>query len=182
MEVSAADPDLDGDKGTVSLTWTWDVKGNEWSYRSSADLAKDGDTWKVVWQRNLVEPSLTGKEVIDVDVLLPSRGAILGPDETPIVVDRDVVKLGLDKSTLTRAEEAVSARAIARVLDIEVASFTKRVRASGEKAFVEAWCCARPTPRTCRRRTARSRAPWPSVPAPVGADEGVRGTDPRHRR
>ncbi|WP_067436197.1 penicillin-binding transpeptidase domain-containing protein [Nocardioides jensenii] len=138
VEVSAADPDLDGDKGTVSLTWTWDVKGNEWSYRSSADLAKDGDTWKVVWQRNLVEPSLTGKEVIDVDVLLPSRGAILGPDETPIVVDRDVVKLGLDKSTLTRAEEAVSARAIARVLDIEVASFTKRVRASGEKAFVEA--------------------------------------------
>ncbi|KQZ68777.1 penicillin-binding transpeptidase domain-containing protein [Nocardioides sp. Root151] len=138
LEVKAAEPDLDGDTGSVALTWTWDVKGNEWSYRSTAALEKSGDDWQVAWDRAIVEPSLTGKEVLEVDTLLPSRGAILGPQETPIVVERDVVKLGLDKSTLTKAEELASARALAQVLDLDVKSFVARTKASGDKAFVEA--------------------------------------------
>ncbi|KRF19991.1 hypothetical protein ASG90_19900 [Nocardioides sp. Soil797] len=138
VKVSAADPEVDGDRGTVSLTWKWDVKGNEWTYRSKAALAKEGDDWKVVWTPSVVEPSLKDGEVIEVDTLHPERGAIVGPHNTPIVVRRDVVKLGLDKSTLTRKQELVSARAIAKVLDIDGAAFVKRVKATGEKAFVEA--------------------------------------------
>lgn len=138
VEVSAADPELDGDAGSVSLTWTWDISGNEWTYRSRAQLAKDGEDWQVVWDPSVVEPSLEDGEVIEVDTLYPERGAIVGPHDTPIVVRRDVVKLGLDKSTLTKEQELVSARAIAKVLDIDVASFVERVRATGEKAFVQA--------------------------------------------
>lgn len=138
VTVSAAAPDLDGDSGTVSLTWTWEVEGNEWSYRSRAALSAQGDDWKIVWSPAMVEPSLLAGEVIEVDTLVPRRGPILGPGNTPIVVERDVVRLGLDKSTLTEKQEVASARKIARSLDLDVDSFVRRTKDSGPEAFVEA--------------------------------------------
>lgn len=138
VEISAAEPALDGDSGTVSLRWTWDVAGHEWSYRTAADLAKDGDQWQAVWSPSLVEPSLKEGEVLEVDTLQARRGAVVGAHGEPIVVERDVVRLGLDKSTLTKKEALAGGRRIAQLLDVDVASFMKRVRATGDKAFVEA--------------------------------------------
>lgn len=137
VTVTAGTPDVDGDSGTVALSWTWQVRGHEWSYRSRAALS-GGEDWKVEWDPALVEPSLVEGEVLEVDAVLASRGSILGPGKTPIVVERDVVRLGLDKSTLTKKQEMRSARDIARVLDLDIAAFLDRTSNSGSKAFVEA--------------------------------------------
>lgn len=138
VEVAASVGDVKENSTTATLSWTWQVNDIEWSYDSKAAMTRVEDEWQVVWSPSLIEPSLVAGEVLEVDTTAPRRGEILAGDGAPIVTNRDVLKLGLDKTKIDKDQITDSATRIAEELDIDVDAYLKRVEAAGPKAFVEA--------------------------------------------
>ncbi len=163
-EVRATDVATSGDTATATLAWTWDLGGHAWSYDTSADLTRVDGGWRVAWSPAVVEPSLNEGETLDTDVLQPQRGDILGGNGKPLVTDRDIVRYGLDKTMVKPAQVPLSAKRIARVLDIDLASYVKRAEAAGPRAFVEALVLRR----TDARRLDPAYADIPGAAAVTG--------------
>lgn len=137
-EVSVEDIEADGDAATATLRWSWDFRARPWTYESSADLTRDGEEWQVVWSPEIVHGTLREGWTLDVDLVSADRGDILGARDSLIVTERDVVRLGLDKTRVKQGQVAASARRIAQLLEIDVAAYVERARSSGPQAFVEA--------------------------------------------
>ncbi len=141
-DVSVGSVATDGDAATGSLSWSWKVGSQTWSYETEARLTKreteDGDAWLVSWDPALVEPSLKPGERLVETAIKPERGEILGADDKPVVTQRPVLRVGIDKSTLEGANAARSASSLARLVDVEARGFVKQLNASGPKAFVQA--------------------------------------------
>jgi len=129
-----------GKRATGQVHWTWDLGVASWEYDAPVDLAlaADGDEWQVAWAPTVVEPSLEPGEALDVFSVLADRGDILGAGGEPIVTERGVVRVGVDKAQLGDADPAQSARAVADLVGIDEAPFVKAVKAAGPQAFVEA--------------------------------------------
>jgi cell division protein FtsI/penicillin-binding protein 2 len=127
-----------GDTATARLAWTWSISGEDWTYTTTADLTRAGDAWDVTWKRALVEPDLAPDDVLSLSSVAPQRGAILGAHGRPIVVDRPVVRFGIDREQVPATQAAESARRLAALLDVDPASYARQVRAAGPRAFVEA--------------------------------------------
>jgi cell division protein FtsI/penicillin-binding protein 2 len=86
----------------------------------------------------VVEPSLVEGENLDVSSVLADRGDILGAGGQPIVTERQVSRVGIDKPQLDGADPAQSARALAQLVGIDAGAYAKAVKAAGAQAFVEA--------------------------------------------
>jgi cell division protein FtsI/penicillin-binding protein 2 len=86
----------------------------------------------------VVEPSLEEGENLDVSAVLADRGDILGAGGQPLVTEREVSRVGIDKSQLNGSDPQQSARALAQLVGIDVAPYVKAVEAAGDQAFVEA--------------------------------------------
>lgn len=125
------------DTAAVTLTWSWDVGGEPWSYDTTADVTRSGETWRVVWTRKLVEPSLARDEVLSASTVQADRGEVTGAGGSAIVTDRPVVRFGIDKTRVRSAAAATSARTLARLLDIDPEPYLEQVEAAGDEAFVE---------------------------------------------
>ncbi len=125
-------------KGTASLSWSWEVDGHEWTYATEAELTEGTEAWQVSWAPTIIEPSLAEGQTLGLDTLAADRGDILGAGGRPLVTDRAVVRYGLDKVRIKSAQVADSARRIAQLLDLDVASYVKQAQAAGAEAFVEA--------------------------------------------
>ena len=129
----------DGDAATAKLLYTWTLAGSDarWSTDGTAHLARgDDDLWRV-----RLEPPLLGLrkgERLDLATEAAPRGSILGAGGVPIVTDRPVFRLGIDKTKVAPEDQPGSARALAALVDVDPADLVARVRAAGEKAFVEA--------------------------------------------
>jgi cell division protein FtsI/penicillin-binding protein 2 len=133
------------DDGTAQATlrWSWDLGGEEpWAYEVAAPLHEGesgGETeWQATWSGELVEPSLKPGDVLDVSSLTPDRGDILGARGLALVTERQVSRVGIDKPALEGAQARASARALARVVGVDVKDYVKQVAAAGPQAFVEA--------------------------------------------
>lgn len=137
--VEVAEVDGDAEEPTATLTWSWPVVdgGDPWSYDTTVALS-GGDAWSVAWAPSIVEPSLADDETLDATTLLAKRGDITGAGGEKLVTDRPVVRVGIDRTQVEAAAAPASARALAELVDIEVAPFVKAVRGAGDKAFVEA--------------------------------------------
>ena len=103
--VSVAGVDTAGTTATATLHHSWTFPGvpQAWSYDSRAELVQEGGTWKSRWQPSIVEPSLdrvTGCP----SAALPGPGEVLGEDGDPIVTLRPVVRIGIDKSAVSRGQ------------------------------------------------------------------------------
>ncbi|WP_183100034.1 penicillin-binding transpeptidase domain-containing protein [Nocardioides pelophilus] len=125
---------------TVGLTWEWPVvePGAIWSYETAAEVVeRDGD-WEVVWAPTIVEPSLGADEVLQVTTIPAGRGDIYGADREVLVTERPVLRFGIDRVRVGRAEAGDSARALAQLVGVDVAPYVEAVRAAGDRAFVEA--------------------------------------------
>jgi cell division protein FtsI/penicillin-binding protein 2 len=141
--VEVAEPVVTDDTATASLSWTWELDGQPWTYDTTTDLTRVDDAWQVTWAPSLVEPSLVEGEHLTLTRTPAVRGRITGAGDRAIVAPRDVVRLGLDKTKLTAEQVAAgqvtaSAQAIASALEVDAAAFTERAEAAGDKAFVEA--------------------------------------------
>ena len=139
--VSVGDVSTDGDSATGKLDWRWKVGSKTWSYETEVRLAKgeteDGDAWLVRWDPALVESSLKPGERLVETAIKPERGEILGAGDNPIVTQRPVLRVGIDKSTL-KGEAARSATSLARLVEVDPRDLAKQVTAAGPKAFVQA--------------------------------------------
>ena len=136
--VTADTVEVDGDSATATLGWQWDMRGEPWSYTTTAQLQKVDDQWVVQWAPTVVEPSLSGDESLDARTQRPVRGDILGAGDEPLVTLRPVMRIGIDKTKVPADEAADSARDLAELLDIDPGPYAKAVKAAGPKAFVEA--------------------------------------------
>lgn len=143
LEVRAGEvrtEETDGGPATsrIPLTWSWQIGGEPWTYQTTARMRVVDGAWQVQWEPSLVEPSLTAGERLDVATIPARRGDILGAGGAVLVTERDVIRYGIDKTKVPAARAPASARALARRLGVDVTAYVERVRAAGDRAFVEA--------------------------------------------
>jgi cell division protein FtsI/penicillin-binding protein 2 len=132
--------DGDGDAATGTLQWTWPVveSADPWVYKTSVELEQVDGTWSVAWAPSIVEPSLAADEILEATTIPATRGEILGAKGAVIVTDRPVLRFGIDRVRVGKAEAGESARALAQLVGVDVAPYVHAVRAAGDRAFVEA--------------------------------------------
>jgi cell division protein FtsI/penicillin-binding protein 2 len=128
----------DGD-ATATLRWTWPI-GDGWSYTTKATLQKssDGDHWQVAWAPAVVESTLKSGDQLHVSTQQAKRGDILGAGGVGLVTERPVVRFGVDKHKVSSPAALDSARQLAQLLGIDVASYVKLVKGAGDEQFVQA--------------------------------------------
>jgi cell division protein FtsI/penicillin-binding protein 2 len=138
LQVDTAGVRQSGKTAVATLHWSWDLSAATWEYDAKADLTLADDAWQVAWAPSVVEPSLVEGEDLDVSSVLADRGDILGAGGQPIVTEREVSRVGIDKTQLDDNDPAQSARALAQLVGIDVGPYVKAVKAAGDQAFVEA--------------------------------------------
>lgn len=137
-KVTVGDIETDDDAATATLKTSWTFKGEDWSYTTPAKLAYKDDAWRVRWAPTIVAPKLTADERLRLRTSPTGRGDILGAGDEPIVIERPVERIGIDKSRITAAEADGSAKALARLVDVDAGGYAKQVKAAGPQAFVVA--------------------------------------------
>ncbi|MDM7830040.1 penicillin-binding transpeptidase domain-containing protein [Cellulomonas edaphi] len=135
----AVDPE-DDERATATLAYTWDLDASDddWTYRVTARMQRDDDTWQTAWQPSLLVPDLVDGEVLSVSRARAARAQVLGAGDEVIVEDRPVWRVGIDKTRVDAADTKAAARALATALEMDPAAYAKQVAAAGPKAFVEA--------------------------------------------
>ena len=141
----------EGDGGTAThtseLEWAWQLTPeHRWTYRTTVELAftppAEGEEgpgeWELAWEPAVLVPELQEAERLDVDRLPANRADILDGNGKPLVTERDVWHIGVDKTYLDASEWEASARALARVVGLDPDTYAGQVKNAGDKAFVEA--------------------------------------------
>ncbi|MCQ9165590.1 MULTISPECIES: penicillin-binding transpeptidase domain-containing protein [unclassified Arthrobacter] len=124
----------------VSLGYSWTIPNvaKPWTYKTAADMKRNGDGWTVTWNPSIVAPQLAAGDQLKISTSHPQRAGILAADGQAIVKDRPVETLGINKDGLTDAQAQASATALAAVVDIDPAAYLAKVKAYGPVAFVDA--------------------------------------------
>jgi len=130
------------DAATATLTFTWDVDASDtdWTYTTAARLArvKDADAWEAAWSTFLLAPDLVAGEKLGAQRIAAERAGVVAQSGEPIVTDRDVVRVGIDKTRVDASTQDAAARGLAAALAMDADVYASRVAAAGAKAFVEA--------------------------------------------
>lgn len=130
----------------ATLDWTWPVgRDVTWKYSTDVDLAytpPEGDdgkgTWRAVWRPDVLVPDLKPGERLQVKTLDADRGDLLDGDGEPMVTERGVWHIGVDKTAVEGLGQESAARDLAQLVGLEPNEFFAQVEAAGDKAFVEA--------------------------------------------
>jgi cell division protein FtsI/penicillin-binding protein 2 len=138
--VTVASVSRDGSSATARLSYSWAFPGvpEPWAYQTDAKLARESGQWKISWQPSIVQSQLDGTNRLTQRRLYPARGELLGENGDPIVVDRAVFRIGIDKSKLNEQEAKSSAVRLAKVVKIKPKPYAAKVAAAGSSAFVVA--------------------------------------------
>jgi cell division protein FtsI/penicillin-binding protein 2 len=138
--VTVASVSRDGSSATAKLSFTWTFPGipEQWAYQTEARLAEESGQWKTSWQPSIVQPQLDGTNRLSQRRLNPERGELRGEDGVPIVVERPVFRIGIDKSKVSNDQARASALRLAKVVKINAKAYAKKVTAAGNSAFVPA--------------------------------------------
>lgn len=133
-------PTVHGDQATSTIAMSWQLPGvgRPWAYDVTARFAKGGGNWQPVWAPSLVEPDLVNGSRLELTRKQAERGQILAADGSPLVTERAVEQVGIDKTKVPAAHAAASAAALAKLVDVDSANYVKLVKGSGASAFVTA--------------------------------------------
>lgn len=123
---------------SLDYSWTFPRIAKPWTYKTGADMKRNGDGWTITWTPEMVEPSLKAGELLKVATVYGKRAGIEASDGQEIVKDRPVQTVGINKDGLTDTQAAASAKALAGVLDLDPAAYLAKVKAYGPVAFVDA--------------------------------------------
>lgn len=146
-DVSATKPVFSGhgtDSATSTLTWAWGLPGGRWTYESEVELRKTDEKWEFVWEPTVVAPTLAEGRSLHVETVQQQRGEILSTSGATLVADRPVVTVGIDKTLIDPVAAPAAARDVAAIVGINPKRYSKRVKAAGDKAFVEALSIRKP--------------------------------------
>src|SRR5215211_5853158 len=138
--VTVASVSRDGSSATARLSFSWAFPGvpERWAYETEAKLIRESGQWKIGWQPNIVQSQLDGTNQLSQRRLYPERGELLGEDGDPIVQDRAVFRIGIDKAKVDENKAKASAVRLAKVLKIKPKPYAAEVAAAGSGAFVVA--------------------------------------------
>lgn len=129
----------DADRATATLAWSWPVGPEGWTYETEVPLTLSGATWSARWSPAVLAPGLAEGESLALGSLTPARGDVLGAGGAVLVTERPVREIGIDKTQVTDpAALPASARALARLVDVDAAAYVAAVRGAGPQAFVVA--------------------------------------------
>lgn len=126
-------------QATATLAFTWDVSDapTDWTYTTDAALTLAADkTWHVTWSPALLAPELTPTERLKTTRVPAKRADILGAGGTPLMTERAVFQVGIDKGRVPAAQATSSATALAQLLGLDPTAYAKSVSVAGPKAFV----------------------------------------------
>lgn len=140
----------------ATLDWSWPLgRDLTWTYSTDVDLtytapeSEDGTgTWRAVWSPDVLVPDLAPGERLKVTTLEADRGDLLDGDGEPMVTERGVWHIGVDKTAVEGLGQESAARKLAKLVGLEPNEFFARVEAAGEKAFVEAITIRKKNPGT----------------------------------
>ncbi len=138
VSVTLAD---DRASGTVTFANSWTIHTGKpaWATRTTMQIVRAGDGWAGRWSPSVIAPGLAAGERLRAVRLTAKRGDILGEGGQPIVAERPVVRVGIDRSGIPDDDAAASAaRRLAAVVDVDAAELARRVAAAGDQAFVDA--------------------------------------------
>jgi cell division protein FtsI/penicillin-binding protein 2 len=141
VSVSGLSESTDGGTATAKIAYTWSLSGTdtEWTYDTTVALRRRADDrWATKLAPTVLAPGLKQDERLDLTSKAAPRADILGAGGTELVTERPVLRFGIDKANVHVSQQADSARRLAVLLDVDAAAFASRVKAAGEKAFVEA--------------------------------------------
>lgn len=123
-----------GGTGTGSATGRSETV---WTYTTTAILTRaQDDTWHVTWNPAMFVPGLTGTERLALASAPAKRGDIIGANNTPLMTQRAIAQIGIDKTRLPAAQLASSATALAQLAGADPAAYVKSVVSAGPRAFV----------------------------------------------
>ncbi|WP_265522770.1 penicillin-binding transpeptidase domain-containing protein [Oerskovia flava] len=137
----------DPQHATVTLAYSWELdEAATWEYTTTAELAfteppegTDGPGWWAVeWEPDVLVPDLDHGDRLAIERVRAERAEILGAGDEPIVTERDVFRIGIDKTRIDADAWDAAARELAEVVGIDAGAFADRVAGAGDKAFVEA--------------------------------------------
>jgi cell division protein FtsI/penicillin-binding protein 2 len=142
----AGDDEAGDDEAGADTSGEGAAETTEWSYTTTARLTLDDtgddDQWRVEWAPALLHPDLEAGDRLRLRRQSPERAEILGAGGSVLVTDRDVFRIGIDKTRFddgTSEEDMVaSAEALADVVGVDPEGLGERVRATGDQAFVDA--------------------------------------------
>lgn len=140
-DVGEVDDEGEQPSASVMLEWSWDVDASEtdWTYTVPASLTLVDDVWTTSWSRDLLALDLGPAGVLAIERTQAARGDVTGTGEAPIVTDRPVFRVGIDKTRILEDQWEGAATSLATALAFDApAEFAARVLAAGPRAFVEA--------------------------------------------
>lgn len=123
------------------------IDGEAWTYQTEADFTYDeeDDVWLLDGETDIVLPDYTGQENIELITTTPAeRGRIMDGNGRAMVYNRDVVRVGIDKTTLSddgapsEEDQREAAERLAELVGINPEDYAETVLAYGDEAFVEA--------------------------------------------
>jgi len=138
--VTVASVSRDRSSATAKLSFTWTFPGvpERWTYQTEARLAEESGQWKTSWQPSIVQPQLDGTNRLSQRRLYPERGELRGEAGVPIVEERAVFRIGIDKSKVSGEKAKASAVRLAKVVKIDAKAYASKVAAASSSAFVPA--------------------------------------------
>jgi len=126
----------DDSTATLRLNQTYDL-GRSWQFPSLVTLYDDPSKgWQVLWAPTIVQPTLDGFTRLTISHPSAVRGQILAADGSPIVYNRPVEKVGIDKSQVSPDDAVTSARQLAKLVGVDADTYAKQVANGGPRQFV----------------------------------------------
>ncbi|WP_229791022.1 penicillin-binding transpeptidase domain-containing protein [Zhihengliuella salsuginis] len=142
-QVAVDEEEQDGVKtATATLHTVWDVDEteNDFAYDTRAvwELDAEDERWELRFAPEILAPELGEGESLAAQTTSGERGEITGAGDEPLVTDRPVVRVGIDKTRAESSEWEASARELAGLVGIDADAYAARVEASGDKGWVQA--------------------------------------------
>ncbi|MFF5794157.1 penicillin-binding transpeptidase domain-containing protein [Paeniglutamicibacter sp. NPDC012692] len=125
---------------TMSTVWDIDATDTDWTYKTTAKLELDEKTktWLVRYDPAMAVPGLKAGEYVARKTVAGKRGDIKGNEGQTLVTERPVINVGINKEGLDESAWASSAKALAKLVEIDADAYAKRLAAAGPRAFVQA--------------------------------------------
>ena len=137
VHASARAVDQHGDSARATVLMRWDVPGiGVWTYRTRVALQRRDGHWKVLWRPTVVHPRLTATRRLGTVRDPAARAPILDRQGRTLVSARAVVRVGIDRATVSDID--ATATALAGVVDVDGTALARAARRAGPKQFVEA--------------------------------------------
>ena len=133
-------PESETERRSVTFEITWDLEHSDepWTYTTTAELELVDEVWQADWSPAMLHPDLTEGDRLVLRRQLAQRADVLADDGSPLVTERPVFRIGIDKTMVEPADQPASAEALAELVRVVPERFGERVADSGERAFVEA--------------------------------------------